>query len=248
MPHLTKKSKIRIVVCGRNVEVYKYKRPYIFNRAPSKRRFYHTFDIKKTAPRRVDNIYRTRQRIRRLVNANATFYHKKALFVTYTFAENVTDIAVASSLWTKYTEKLNDFLKSKGIEKAKYLTVVEFQKRGAVHYHTIYFNLPYIVDIKEIFARLWGHGFVKINAIDNVRYIGNYISKYLQKGVVDERLRGRKAYFTSRGLQKPYYIKDEFSALDFFVENPNMEYADSEKFPSARYGIIDYSLYKLPKQ
>jgi hypothetical protein len=45
----------------------------------------------------------------------------------------------------------------------KYVSVVEFQKRGAVHYHAVFFNLPFIVN--DELAAIWSHGFIKINAI-----------------------------------------------------------------------------------
>ncbi|MGM9458151.1 rolling circle replication-associated protein, partial [Lacticaseibacillus rhamnosus] len=73
--------------------------------------------------------------VRRLVLAN---FDAGSKFVTFTFAENVKDIDQANREWKKFVQRLRrrygDF---------KYLSVIEFQKRGAVHYHMIS-DLPYV--------------------------------------------------------------------------------------------------------
>ena len=60
-------------------------------------------------------------------------------------------------------------------QKIKYLAVIEFQERGAVHYHVLS-DIPYIPQ-KEL-QDIWGHGFVYINAVKHVDNIGAYIVKY----------------------------------------------------------------------
>jgi len=241
---LIKKSRLRIVISGKNVEVYKYKKPYFYNRPPQRQKVFADERILRQKDRRLDNIFAVRQKIKRIVTANVTAWGFKPLFVTFTFAENVDDPQMANPLWTIYTKKLNDFLYKRGLSSAKYLSVVEFQKRGAVHYHTIYFNIPFIEDIKVHFAKLWDNGFIKIISIDHVQYVGAYICKYLQKGLVDERLRQRKAFFTSRKLLRPITIRDEYNCFDYLQKNDTLSLSDHISIDSDRYGIIDYSIYK----
>lgn len=241
---LIKKSRLRIVVSGKNVEVYKYKRPYFYNRPPQRRKVFADEREIRQRDRRLDNIFAVRQKIKRIVTANCTAWGCMPIFVTFTFAENVADPEQANPFWTEYTKKLNYFLTSRGLSKAKYLSVVEFQKRGAVHYHTIYFNIPYISTIKKDFEKLWNNGFIKIIAIDHVEYVGAYVCKYLQKGLIDERLRQRKAFFTSRKLIRPITIRNEFDCFDFLQTHDTLSLSANISIESDRYGIIDYSIYK----
>ena len=55
------------------------------------------------------------------------------------------------------------------------------QERGAIHYHIILFDFPFI-SINRL-TTIWGHGFVKINKIDvdSIENRGRYISKYFEK-------------------------------------------------------------------
>jgi S-adenosylmethionine:tRNA-ribosyltransferase-isomerase (queuine synthetase) len=77
---------------------------------------------------------------------------------------------------------------------------VEFQKRGAIHFHMLC-NLPY-VDVNEL-AKVWKNGFIKLNRLDNVDNVGAYITKYMTKDNVDARLIGKKCYTMSKGLNEP---------------------------------------------
>ncbi|MGA9175462.1 MAG: hypothetical protein WBZ33_16010 [Thermoactinomyces sp.] len=145
--------------------------------------------------------------MRRLINANVGVWGYPPVFLTLTFAENVQDIRGANYEFKKFRQRLEYRLKIK----LEYVGVIEFQKRGAIHYHVVIFNLPYI-EAGEL-AEIWGHGFIKINKIDQVDNIGAYVSKYMTKDEYEkektDRLIGEKSYFTSRGLRKPLEIVDE---------------------------------------
>lgn len=94
----------------------------------------------------------------------------------------------------------------------KYVCVVERQQRGALHYHIVLFNMPYVPH-KEL-LELWGHGAVTINAIDHVDNVGAYVMKYMEKemkGLQSEKsakVKEKKMYFASRGLHKPAEVSD----------------------------------------
>ena len=135
-------------------------------------------------------------------------------FITLTFAENITDIAKANSMfnaWRTNVKKIKpDF---------KYLAVPEFQKRGAVHYH-ILSNLG--VQDKEIIleqqikkgkavkyedlydVKYWTKGYARVDFIKNdYKKIYSYICKYMTKDI-DNKLFGKKRYFYSQSLDKPF--------------------------------------------
>jgi len=117
--------------------------------------------------KRNDNIARTRTTIKRLVNSNQDFDK----FVTLTFAENLQDIKIANRHFNKFIMRLKyQYLN------LRYLSIIEFQKRGAIHYHFLC-NLPHVKN--SILSDIWGHGFVKINKIKHVTNLGAYICKYL---------------------------------------------------------------------
>lgn len=148
-----------------------------------------------------NNNQRRRDTIRRLAVSNFSSEHDK--FLTLTFKENITDIKVANNLFKKFIMKLKY---NYGLDKLKYLAVIEFQKRGAIHYHVL-LHIPYIPH-KEL-QELWGHGFVFINAIKHVDNLGAYILKYMTKDNEDIRLVGQKGYLKSRGLVEPRVFQNE---------------------------------------
>ncbi|MBC8389847.1 MAG: protein Rep, partial [Actinobacteria bacterium] len=127
----------------------------------------------------------------------------------------------------------------------KYLAVVEFQKRGAIHYHMLS-DFSYIeqADLEKI----WSNGFVWIRdlitankgkPVDNV---GAYIVKYMNKNIIDKRLMGKKAYFTSKNLKRPEIIYEDMSLIDCFkkynFDMDNLVFNNS--FPSKENGMVLY--------
>ena len=103
-------------------------------------------------------------------------------------------------------------------ESLKYIAIWERQQRGAIHYHVILFNLPF-VDAKKL-EEIWGNGFIWINLIEENKkekgkkqskkkqdkkasgIVSGYLTKYFTKDI-DERVREKKAYFSSRNLERP---------------------------------------------
>jgi hypothetical protein len=230
---LVKKSNVRLVVSGNKFERYTYERPYLYNLPPYPRS--EGAKKKSERARRADNLACARRNIQRLISANINAWGERPKFVTFTFAKNVTDISSANEEWHKYMRKARQTF-----GQLKYLTVIEFQKRGAVHYHTVFFNMPYKRGLKHIIGRQWGQGFVKVIGLGRVNDIGIYVSKYMTEDTSDIRLCGRKAYFTSRGLVKPVMMRsDEW--INAWTEENGHATVQSEltkSYVSDRFGII----------
>lgn len=79
--------------------------------------------------RREDNVKRQVDELRDVINANWKHWSH---FITLTFKENLVDIELARSRFKDWTKKMcalyDDFI---------YCYVIEFQARGAVHFHVI---------------------------------------------------------------------------------------------------------------
>lgn len=157
-------------------------------------------------------LHRARQEIRRTVSANCGGWSDargrpfRPKFLTLTFAENITDLSTANHEFKLFILRLGNKVGDRSRRNClKYLVIPEFQKRGAVHYHVIFFNLPFIP--WEKVRACWRHGDISINAIDKVDNVGAYVSKYLSKDLCDERLKGKKCYRKSKGLLEPYVVE-----------------------------------------
>lgn len=226
----------KIVISGKQIEVYEYENEVIYGykdvKKTSRGRSVVASDENKEINR--DKVLqRARRDLRRIINSNCEEYSK---FVTLTFADNVDDLDYCNNEFKKFIKRLNYYYKIK----LKYSTVIEFQKRGALHYHCIFYNLTQKLDL-NVFSKIWGNGFVKVNKIDNIDNVGAYICKYMTK-TDDDRLFGRKMYFNSRGLKKPTEIKDKkiVEALASSLQSDNLKYSNTF---TNDYNTISYSQY-----
>ena len=188
---------------------------------------------------------RRRDTIRRLACCN--FNNEYDKFLTLTFAENKVDIKECNILFKSFIRKLKKYN-----DNLKYLAVIEFQKRGAVHYHVL-LDIPYIP--QEELQNLWGNGFVFINAITHVDNIGAYIVKYMTKDNKDTRLRGQKAYLFSRNLKKPekvinHNLKDFYKLEKKLYDKYKLNDLKAEyeaNFNSEIMGECHYRQYNLKR-
>lgn len=235
--------KSKVVVSGNIVEVYTYSEGYLqgFTSSNTGRTVETSSDREKY---RQITLKRAQTDLRRLINANVFLYGERIRpkFVTFTFADDIQDLDTAHNYWEKFVKRFNYqvFQTKKSI--LKYSVVVEFTKKGRIHYHAVFYNVNYIKADK--LAEIWGNGFVKITAIDDVSNIGAYICKYMSKDHADERLIGRKCYFNSRGLYKPTeYINKN---ADTFAEClPEEKITYQSTFENEHLGVITYKQYKL---
>ena len=226
-----------MIISGDIIEVYEYEKPILEGykdvKKNSKGRQSVASDEDK-ALNRAKTLHRASNRVRRLINANIGEHSK---FITLTFAENVTNLKKANYEWKKFKQRVEYELGYK----LQYVAVVEFQKRGAIHYHVVMFNAPYIKNKR--LNELWGHGFVKINRIKHVDNVGAYVTKYMTKDCNDPRLIGEKMWFSSKGLEEPKEIKDKKSIEN--VEKSLYWFQTYANTFSNDYNSIKYTQYNI---
>lgn len=218
------KYDVKIVNCGNILEVYSYKEPIksgfkVSNRGVREK----TEEVKNENLQR--SIKRTKRKIFELVNTN--YVSGRSSFLTVTFKENLTDYDLAFNYWDRFKKKVEYKYKIK----LKYCGVVEFQDRGAIHFHICLFNVSYME--QSVLYELWNSivpGGINIKGIkdgecDNVgAYMTYYMNKDLENGFGKEEYKGRKRYFYSRNLDKP-------SVETFDLDN----YSDYERY----YNLIN---------
>lgn len=183
-------------------------------------------------------LYRARRDIRNIVNAN--YVPGVSKFVTLHFKENITDVASANKYFRDFIKRLNyqAFKSKKSL--LKYTVVPETQKRGAIHYHVIFYNLPYFHWEKLIDT--WGHGGIWIERIKEVDNVGAYICKYLSKEEC-ESFRGKKCYFNSRNLDKPLEITHEKKVSEVLAHLETISPKINKSYSNEYTGEVGYRQY-----
>lgn len=239
--------KTKVIISGGVIEVYDYEKPVMKGYKSNGGRDKEANEEGKEKNRK-DSVRRARQEVRRIVNANVGAYGEQltAKFITLTFGDNVTDLDKANYELKKFIQRLNYLVFGTKVANLRYTAVPEFQKRGAVHYHVVIYNLPYIK--ADVIEKVWGNGFIKINKIDDVDNVGAYICKYMVKDLDDERLRGRKCYFNSRGLFKPVVIEDEKKTETIKQSLPDELMTVSKQYENEHLGKISYRQYNLKSE
>jgi hypothetical protein len=214
-------SYTKIIRYGDNLEIYQYDYPPMPHRRgvrdPEKEK--PTEDEKYE--KRKDNIYQTKRNFQRLVSANLG--KEKPLLLSLTYAENMQDIKTAYRDFKSFVQAL----KYKFGKDFKYIAVPEFQKRGAVHFHALFWSLPQKINRKfeietRTIAKIWGHGFVDIKDTDGDQKISGYLAKYMAKAFTDKKLKNQKAYVSSWNVERPV-VESDTSALYFLCKYTNPE-------------------------
>lgn len=226
----------KAIIAGNQIEIYEYKESVIYGYTDIKKCSKGRQSIASDEDKEINRekvFKRARTNLRRLINCNIEVDSK---FLTLTFRDNVTDLDFANNEFKKFIKRLNYHFNIK----LKYSCVIEFQKRGAIHYHVILYNLNGKVDLNKL-SDIWGHGFIKLNKINGIDNVGAYICKYMTK-TDDKRLEGRKMYFNSRNLTKPTEIKDFeiVNALVCSLQNQSPKY---ENTFTNEYNSINYKQY-----
>ena len=245
----------KIIQSGDIIEIYEYSKGYLKGYTLTENEINNRTGTESNlddTDSRERSLKRAKANLRRLINSNVGQYGKEftAKFLTLTFKENVKNIKQANYEFEKFLKRLNYYCFGTKKANLKYTCVVEFQKRGAIHYHIIIYNMPYL-KANEI-SNVWGNGFIKINKINDIDNVGAYVGEYLGqakkgqgKNIEDDRLRGQKTYFSSRGLFKPVEITDKKIVEQVATALLNEKPTYSATFDNEQLGNISYKQYNL---
>lgn len=238
-------TRTRVILSGYFIEAYQYEKPIKLNRRPPQENNVIREELLEETKKVRREEYRKRTKTRvigmvqRLVESN---FNRESIFLTLTFNNqnkfDITDLKVCNL-------KVHGFMIKLKEESAnlKYLIVPEFQKRGAVHYHLI-INRPFIE--KRLIQKFWKYGFIKVKDIYYLEGIGNYFTKYLTKNSDDERLFGKRSFFTSKNFRRPKTAYGEYAEkiIDRLKErNINPYYKKS--YQSEYNGVVQYGKYHI---
>ncbi|MCO5447803.1 Rep protein [Enterococcus faecalis] len=204
----------------------KHALPWIYeqNDEKEKRKNYDELSAEKqyNSLKRKQQYYKNKRfEIARLVDTN---FDNKTKFLTLTFKENIQEIDYANNEFKKFIKRLNYYIYHNKKAYLKYLATWEKQKRGAIHYHIILFNFPYI-SFQQL-TLIWGHGYLLINKIDvdSIENRGRYVSKYFDKEL-EFKEHKKKAFFSSRNLKKPK-IKQSLVDKPFELSDQTVIYSN----------------------
>jgi len=169
-----------------------YKRPvYIYSDPDREPRV-----INPDTPRSDFAVSRTRYTLYHLIRCNQQNVN---IFVTLTYQENVLDLKRAKRDFSLFIKKLS-YETSTSL---KYICVPERQKRGAVHFHCLFFNLPFRP--LSVFKSIWPHGDARFERSRQLRSIASYVAKYVTKNSFDFP-KGTRIIMRSRNLIIPKVI------------------------------------------
>jgi len=231
---------VKIIKSGRTYEIYRYERePSPVRR--SSRRGSSRPRYNRPSTRTGLNAARTRKNFIRLVRSNIS-PEKCPSLVTLTMRDSVR-IDLAYKCLTGFISNLRRVIG----KDFTYVAVPEFQKRGAVHFHILFWGLPVQIVENErnyrYLQNIWSLGFVDCVSTDGSTKLAGYLAKYMSKSMSDDRLAGQKAYVGSRGLMRPVsYTTSGFSEIpDDFFHGDNVTLT-KKTFQTQWMGVCNYEL------
>ena len=236
----------KVIISGNRVEIYKYKTYMRINKKANNKNGRKgnggngATDKKKKKINRKLSLNRARNNIIRLCNSNTDL----ETFITLTYKDNYQDLGKSKEHISYFFKKLK-----KDYPDLKYIYVLEFQSRGAIHYH-ILCNIKideitpgkYKSDIHKQYERnfskkYWSNrGFVDIRNLskEGNTNAGKYVATYLVEDLFDLDLKGNRCYGYSNNLNKPIEIKNDTKRN---IEDITKEYKDYDLTFSNCYQI-----------
>lgn len=181
--------------------------------------------FKHTERKQRENLSVTFRALTGLIRTNfdAENEHKQ-LFITLTYAENMTDRKRLMSDWDAFYKRLKTYCKGHSLD---YIAVAEPQERGAWHLHVMLKSDKALYIPNEDMEKLWRQGFTDTQRLksDDVGryYVAYFTDLFGEFGETAKKKGGRlhlypvgmKFYRCSRGIKKP---EDEEMAYAEVVE------------------------------
>jgi len=241
---------VKLIKSGQQVEIYEYENDVNAEKLRCARKNARKRGTRPRAyigRRRLRNVAQSRKSFTRLVLSNLGG-ETKPWFFTFTMYE-VVPLRRGYWAFTVFIERLR---KNLGRD-FSYIAVPEFQKRGAVHFHVLFWRLREDVLKNErdnrYIQNLWGYGYCDGIPTDGSPRLAGYFAKYMSKAMLDHRLGGEKAYSASRNIMRPVSVSFR-SALAHTKEMWGLDLSTTTPLREAQYetkylGKGRYRLYNL---
>jgi len=192
-----------------------------------------SYDKNQQKPRSDFSISRSKQRIFQIIEANHEKYDLfRTVFLTPTFKDQSHERKITDRRIHQFCRRLSYYLGYK----VEYLFVTERHKSGAIHYHGLIFNMPFI-PIKYLEKNIYKYGSLDIDIPSNIRSVTRYVSKYITKDLIKNIDKNKKCYISSRGLVFPS------SEFGFFNPDPDMLILNQVDYPKVK--ITKYKNAKM---
>jgi hypothetical protein len=202
-------SYTKVIRYGDNIETYDYEHSPPPHKIGLIKKDRPKPDEEEIFKKRKDNVLQAKRNFRRLVGANLS--GEKPLLITVTHKENMDNITVGYRNYKSFVQAL----RYKYDKELNYIVVPEFQERGAVHFHALFWGLPsdvllperltgYYENVSPTLSKIWNYGLVFLKETDGHGKLSSYLAKYMAKAFVDRRLKNQKAYASSRHIKRPF--------------------------------------------
>lgn len=230
---------LKIISSGNRIELYHYTGNQEYGFEPRNKTGRKGKGMANNIQNKKDNLNRARNKIIRYANCNPDLL----TFISLTYKENMQDLKLSKHHLHMLCKTIQ-----KDYKDFKYLYVLEFQSRGAIHYHMLC-NYPIIIktaktkelksqehkELERMFReRYWSYGWVDIRHLgqEGNTNAGLYVSVYLVEELLNSDLQGSKCYGHSRNLKKPsedtVMVESNIdSILKDFVKSHDLKYASS---------------------
>ena len=151
----------------------------------------YDFNKSENKSQNLVSLKRTMKRLRYKINNNFRGDNDE-LFITLTYAENMTDTKKLYKDCDAFIRKIKRMYSNYEV---RYINVVEPQERGAWHCHILLKIVGFKDDLfipNPVIEKKWGHGFTKVKKISsrNVDNLGAYLTSYLTDIEVGDNVPG----------------------------------------------------------
>lgn len=196
--------------------------------------------------RRKDNAKRAVLAFRRLVECQLSeFTH--TILITLTYSENMQDFRRGRKDFNSFARAIRRIYGPK----TRYICVQEFQKRGAIHFHALFWGLPAEVvgqeRIQRTFAVIWSKGFVDLALLDTSNAIAGYMAKYMEKTFLDPKFAFIKAYIASQNISRPVIDKRPILSYWHFLYELSTPCIEKD-FDTQWLGKCNYKKFVIEKK
>lgn len=240
-------SNHKIVISGSRVEHYQYALPVFYD--VDRPQLDLKINTEKTEQQKqfikMMSLYNTKKTIKQIIMSNSwQWFNEKGksynpVFYTMTYDRDVKDIKIGYQDFLLYIKRLNyQVFKDKSAE-LKYIAVPEYQPvSGRVHFHCVYFNLPFR-PVKWL-EKVWGMGLCNLKVLTSLDKVSNYLIKYISKDLSDVP---GKRYLCSRGLLRPVVERDVRNVREILKQMPSREPIYTKTFKAKYLQEIRYTVY-----